>query len=324
MSGRHTRPPAPRVLYLDHDPLMKITQVFASLLLLLCTLPLAAQTPDQNTEEQPSTFTLPGVADDNPLMQDGEFVPPMNDIVENNTMRERRVLQYENLREADIMWKRRIWRVIDVKEKINLPFINPQRPLITILLEAAQAGDLRVFDPIGGDNFSMLMNEKTLTDLAGGVDSVRVLNPTTYEEEIVLEERIFDPTSVLRYRIQEMWFFDKESSTMKVRILGIAPMIQETTESAARTIERPMFWVYYPEARQLLANESAFAYGNDAANRSWEDVFEYRFFNSYITKASNVLDERIDRPERSGREQLRESERIKQEIFNYEQDLWSY
>ena len=324
MSGRHTRPPAPRVLYLDHDPFMKITQVFASLLLLLCTLPLAAQTPDQNTEEQPSTFTLPGVADDNPLMQDGEFVPPMNDIVENNTMRERRVLQYENLREADIMWKRRIWRVIDVKEKINLPFINPQRPLITILLEAAQAGDLRVFDPIGGDNFSMLMNEKTLTDLAGGVDSVRVLNPTTYEEEIVLEERIFDPTSVLRYRIQEMWFFDKESSTMKVRILGIAPMIQETTESAARTIERPMFWVYYPEARQLLANESAFAYGNDAANRSWEDVFEYRFFNSYITKASNVLDERIDRPERSGREQLRESERIKQEIFNYEQDLWSY
>ena len=324
MSGRHTRPPAPLVLYLDHDPFMKITQVFASLLLLLCTLPLAAQTPDQNTEEQPSTFTLPGVADDNPLMQDGEFVPPMNDIVENNTMRERRVLQYENLREADIMWKRRIWRVIDVKEKINLPFINPQRPLITILLEAAQAGDLRVFDPIGGDNFSMLMNEKTLTDLAGGVDSVRVLNPETYEEEIVLEERIFDPTSVLRYRIQEMWFFDKESSTMKVRILGIAPMIQETTESAARTIERPMFWVYYPEARQLLANESAFAYGNDAANRSWEDVFEYRFFNSYITKASNVLDERIDRPERSGREQLRESERIKQEIFNYEQDLWSY
>ena len=302
---------------------MKITQVLAALLLLACSVPAFAQTETPN-EEQPSTFTLPGVADDNPLMQDGDFVPPMNDIVESNSIRERRVLNYENLREADIMWKRRIWRMIDVKEKINLPFINPQRPLITILLEAAQAGDLRVFDPIGGDNFSMLMDEKTLTDMAGGVDSVRVMNPETYEEEIVLEERIFDPTSVLRYRIQEMWFFDKESSTMKVRILGIAPMIQETTESAARTIERPMFWVYYPEARQLLANESAFAYGNDAANRSWEDVFEYRFFNSYITKASNVLDERIDRPERSGREQLRESERIKQEIFNYEQDLWSY
>ena len=302
---------------------MKFTQALAALLLLLFAAPALAQTPTTE-EETPSTFTLPGVADDNPLMQDGDFVPPLNDIVENNSMRERRVLPYEHLREADIMWKKRIWRVIDVNEKINLPFINPQRPLISILLEAAQDGDLRVFDPIGGDNFSMLMDEKTLTDMAGGVDSVRVLNPETYEEEIVLEERIFDPTSVMRYRIQEMWFFDKESSTMKVRILGIAPMIQETTETSARTIERPMFWVYYPEARQLLANESAFAYGNDAANRSWEDVFEYRYFNSYITKASNVLDQRIDRPERSGREQLRESERIKQEIFNYEQDLWSY
>ena len=303
---------------------MKFTQALVALLLFTFAAPAFAQVPTTSEEEQPSTFTLPGVAEDNPLMQDGDFVAPLNDIVENNSMRERRVLAYENLREADIMWKRRIWRVIDVKEKINLPFINPQRPLITILLEAAQNGDLRVFDPIGGDNFSMLMDQKTLSSMAGGVDSVRVLNPETYEEEIVLEERVFDPTSVLRYRIQEMWFFDKESSTMKVRILGIAPMIQETTESSTRTVERPMFWVYYPEARQLLANESAFAYGNDAANRSWEDVFEYRFFNSYITKASNVLDERIDRPERSGREQLRESERIKQEIFNYEQDLWSY
>ena len=296
-------------------------------LVLLCLLAVStvahAQTPT-NPEQQPSTFTLPGAGEDNPLMQDGEFEPPMNDIVENQSIRERRVLPYESLREADIMWKRRIWRMIDVQEKINLPFINPQRPLITILLEAAQAGDLRVFDPIGGDNFSMLMDQQTLTSLAGGIDSVRVLDPETYEEKIVLQERIFDPSTVKRYRIQEMWFFDKESSTMKVRILGIAPMIQETTESAARTVERPMFWVYYPEARQLLANESAFAYGNDAANRSWEDVFEYRYFNSYITKASNVLDERIDRPERSGREQLLESERIKQEIFNYEQDLWSY
>ncbi|WP_420457981.1 gliding motility protein GldN [Neolewinella sp.] len=307
--------------------LMKFTQALAALLLLavatVAPIAIGAQTPTTE-EETPSTFTLPGVADDNPLMQDGDFVAPLNDIVENNSMRERRVLAYENLREADIMWKRRIWRLIDVNEKINLPFINPQRPLITILLEAAQNGDIRVFNPIGGDNFSMLMDEKTLSSLAGGVDSVRVLNPKTYEEEIVLEKRIFDPTSVMRYRIQEMWFFDKESSTMKVRILGIAPMIQESTETSARTVERPMFWVYYPEARQLLANESAFAYGNDAANRSWEDVFEYRYFNSYITKASNVLDQRIDRPERSGREQLRESERIKQEIFNYEQDLWSY
>ncbi len=302
---------------------MKAVYSFVVLLVLAASAPVSAQTPT-NPEEQPSTFTLPGVADDNPLMQDGDFVPPLNDIIENVSLRERRVLQYEDLREADIMWKRRIWRLLDVNEKINLPFINPQRPLITILLEAAQSGDLRVFNPIGGDNFSMLMDQATLQEMAGGIDTVLVTDPVTYEQVPVYEERIFDPSSVMRYRIQEMWFFDKESSTMKVRILGIAPMIMETTENVGRTIERPMFWVYYPEARQLLANESAYAFGNDAANRSWEDVFEYRYFNSYITKASNVLDERIDRAERSGREQLLESERIKQEIFNYEQDLWSY
>ncbi len=302
---------------------MKAAYSFVLLLLCAVSASVAAQTPT-TPEEQPSTFTLPGVADDNPLMQDGDFVPPLNDIIESTSLRERRVLKYENLREADIMWKRRIWRLIDVKEKINLPFINPQRPLITILLEAIQNDELRVFDPIGGDNFSMLMDKRTLAELAGGVDTISVIDPTTYETTLVLQERIFDPSTVLRYRIQEMWFFDKESSTMKVRILGIAPMIRETDENGILLVERPMFWIYYPEARQVLANESAYAFGNDAANRSWEDVFEYRFFNSYITKSSNVLDNSIDRPEWSGREQLLESERIKQEIFNYEQDLWSY
>ncbi len=302
---------------------MKAAYSFVLLLLCAVSASVAAQTPT-TPEEQPSTFTLPGVADDNPLMQDGDFVPPLNDIIESTSLRERRVLKYENLREADIMWKRRIWRLIDVKEKINLPFINPQRPLITVLLEAIQNDELRVFDPIGGDNFSMLMDKRTLAELAGGVDTISVIDPTTYETTLVLQERIFDPSTVLRYRIQEMWFFDKESSTMKVRILGIAPMIRETDENGILLVERPMFWIYYPEARQVLANESAYAFGNDAANRSWEDVFEYRFFNSYITKSSNVLDNSIDRPEWSGREQLLESERIKQEIFNYEQDLWSY
>ncbi len=301
---------------------MKAAYQMVLLLVFAVSAVASAQTPT-TPEQQPSTFTLPGAGDDNPLMQDGEFEPPLNDIVDNSTLRERRVLPYENLREADIMWKRRIWRVIDVQEKINLPFINPQRPLITILLEAAQSGDLRVFNPIGGDNFSMLMDGPSLANLAGGFDTVMVTDPVTYEQVPVVEERFFDPTTVKRYRIQEMWFFDKESSTMKVRILGIAPMQIIPTEDS-RTVEAPMFWVYYPEARQLLANEEAFAFGNDAANRSWQDVFEYRYFNSYITKASNVLDERIDRPERSGREQLLESERIKQEIFNYEQDLWSY
>lgn len=300
--------------------------VFSLTLFLVLAVSTAAlaQRPT-NQEPASQILTLPGAGEDgDPLLNDGEFESPLNDIVEAQSVGQKRILPYENLREADIMWKRRVWRVIDVKEKINMPFVNPERPLISILLEAAQSDDLRVFDPIGGDNFSMLMDQKTLTDLAGGVDTVTITNPETYEPEVVYEERIFDPESVRRYRIQEMWFFDRESSTMKVRILGIAPMVMESTETDGRSIERPMFWIYYPEARQLLANEEAFAFGNDAANRSWEDVFEMRYFNSYITKASNVTDSKIASDTKSGRAQLLEAEKIKQEIFNYEQDLWSY
>ena len=111
---------------------------------------------------------------------------------------------------------------------------------------------------------------------------------------------------------------------MKVRILGIAPLKDEFDENGNFLYELPMFWVYYPAARQTLANEMAFANGNDAASRSWEDVFESRYFNSYVIKESNVLDRRIEGYLTNGRERLMEAERIKQEIFNFEQDLWSY
>lgn len=111
---------------------------------------------------------------------------------------------------------------------------------------------------------------------------------------------------------------------MKVRILGIAPLKDVYGEAGEFRYEQAMFWVYYPAARQVLANENAYVFGNDAANRSWEDVFESRYFNSYIIKESNVLNRRIEYIMADGRERLMEAERIKQEILNKEQDFWSY
>jgi gliding motility associated protien GldN len=84
-----------------------------------------------------------------------------------------------------------------------------------------------------------------------------------------------------------------------------------------------MFWVYYPEARQLLAKYSVFNPKNDAQQLSWEDVMEMRFFSSYIIKESNVYDRRIQ-DYAVGLDALYEGERIKDQIQEFEHDLWSY
>ena len=126
-----------------------------------------------------------------------------------------------------------------------------------------------------------------------------------------------------RYRLKEVWFFDTKLSTMRVRILGIAPLKQVFDEQGNLRYEAPMFWVYYPDSREWLSRHPVFNELNDNGAMSWEDWLEMRFFSSYITKESNVFDRRLE-DYLSGVDLLQESERIKQEIFNYEHDLWSY
>ncbi len=306
----------------NHSPPMKAALKLALLLLLGTTSVLVAQRPG-NPQNNSDNITLPGTGDPATDPANNIFITPVNDIVEKRTKSERRILAYENIREADILWQKRIWRVLDVREKINLPFSNPERPLINILMEAANDRKIELYSVLD-DKFTTPLTEEERGSIAGGIDTVPVVDPETYEVTYSLVPRELNPDDVRRYRLQEVWFFDKESSTMKVRILGIAPLIDELDENGNVITERPMFWVYYPGARQVLANENAFASANDAANRSWEDVFEMRFFNSYIIKQSNVTDRRIQDYKIDGRERLMEAQRIKMDIFNFEHDLWSY
>ena len=123
--------------------------------------------------------------------------------------------------------------------------------------------------------------------------------------------------------MKEIWFFDEESSTMQARILGIAPLRDIFDENGNFQYEDPMFWVYYPEAREILARERVFNINNDASPTTWEDIMELRYFSSYIWKQSNVQDRRLQ-DYLTGVDLLLEGQKIKQEIFNFEQDLWSY
>ena len=111
---------------------------------------------------------------------------------------------------------------------------------------------------------------------------------------------------------------------MYPRIMGIAPVrdVYDPNTGEFRG-ENDMFWVYYPDARQILANNYAFNPNNDAVQMSWEDILEMRLFNSYIVEQSNVYDRPIE-TYATGIDAVLESERIKLEIFKKEHELWSF
>jgi gliding motility associated protien GldN len=265
---------------------------------------------------------------DNVMMVDPEeenaeqAAPPLDDITDKRSIETSRLLQYDHVREADIMWEKRIWRVIDIREKINLPFAYPERPFFTILQEAALAGEINVYSA-EDDKFTYRLPPDEVEAMGASVDTVTTFDPVTYEEKIQVVRNELNPEDIKRYRIKEVWFFDEERSVMDFRILGIAPLMDVKDENGNFKYEKVMFWVYYPEAREVLSREKAFTYGNDSTPMTWEDLIQMRRFSSYIYKESNVHDRRLQ-DYVQGTDLLMEADKIKNTIFNFEHDLWEY
>ncbi|MBS1658640.1 MAG: gliding motility protein GldN [Chitinophagales bacterium] len=238
-------------------------------------------------------------------------------------VKEREPIPYDYVSESDVYWHKRVWRVIDVKEKMNLPFSyegldwSNLKPLISVLRDAAIANEITVYDE---DNFQVALTPDVVSQRGASVDTLPQYDLQTGEViGDTIMQRPFDPNKVLHWRVKEDWFFNKKTSTMQVRIMGLAPLYYD--EEAK--IETPLFWIYYPSSRSVLSHNEAFNPKNDAQRMSWDDMFQMRLFSSVIIKESNVFDRRIQEYA-TGLDALRESDRIKEDIFNFEHDLWSY
>ncbi|HKR05350.1 MAG TPA: gliding motility protein GldN [Bacteroidia bacterium] len=236
------------------------------------------------------------------------------------------------LREADVMWSKKIWRVIDLKEKMNLPFAWPlskqmkdRKSLIDMIMDAVEEGSVTAYNE---DEFITPKTKEELAKIGGaGVDSTTITDPEppyNVHDTVIIRE--FSRDKIVAYRIKEEWFFDKQRSVMDVRIIGIAPLFYEVDEKGNQregAKKVPTFWIYFPEIRGLLAQTECFNPHNDAERRTYDDIFQKRMFASYIMKESNVFDRRIEEY-RQGMDALVESERIKTDITNMEHDLWEY
>lgn len=252
--------------------------------------------------------------------------------IERNLVKDRTPLVYEHIREDDAVYRHRVWREIDAREKINLPFRNAAKEdngsqrFIDILMYAVKAGDVTVFSDDDDRFTTPLTKEQVMKKISGGMDTVEKFN---MEGEVVgyeVRDKQVEPDSIYRFRLKEEWIFDKESSRMFVRILGIAPIMRKCFAGGAVCDDQLLFWAYYPDLRPTLAKYEVYNGKNFAGRMSWEELFESRFFSSFITKSSfdNPYDKALKEYISDPLFRLLEGENIKEKIFNYEQDLWSY
>ncbi|MCU0328232.1 MAG: gliding motility protein GldN [Chitinophagales bacterium] len=241
------------------------------------------------------------------------------------TLEERNIIQYDHIREADVTWSKRIWRNIDCREKVNLPFVHPKFGFVKVVHDAAVRGELKVYATTPkGEEWKESISNDDVAKIGARRDTLTRFNIETEQEETYVAETEFNPEDVKKLRLKEDWFFDKETSTMIVRIIGIALIRERKSETGDLLGDELMYWIYYPDARSILAQSQVYNFKNDASTMSWEDMFEIRYFSSYIIKESNPYDRRIQDYAITGLDQMYESDRIQNDVRNFESDLWEY
>jgi len=248
---------------------------------------------------------------------------PHPQLVEKSILTTRPILDYEPLREADITWEKHIWREIDTREKLNLGFRYPKEPLIEILSNEVLSGSIMAF---ADEEFADKLSISSVQQKLVSVDTVRMIEPISQIETTKVIRNELNPEDIIKYRIREIWYFDKETSRVNSRIVGIAPVREYYDDNTgAFKYEAPLFWISFKQAREALSGYTTFNPKNDASLLSWQDVLDLRMFSSYVYKESNVHDARlIDLYPEDGIARLMEGDRIESELYNWEHDLWTY
>ncbi|MGN6180496.1 MAG: gliding motility protein GldN [Mucilaginibacter sp.] len=285
---------------------------------------MQSATPSTALNAQPAVDTSKKAAISPPK----PFDRPLDGYYKKSDILSAKPIPYPNIREADVAFAKRIWRAIDVREKMNTYMASPKDRLIDVLLTAINNGELTAYDATpdpkydpDGDSFAHpLTPAQAMGKLVdSSVVEKQDINGNSVRSKVA---GILNPDSVVKFMIKEDWIFDKQRSVFEPRIIGIAPMVKPTAGNFVADYQAA-FWIYFPDARPILATKEVIDKNSDATGLSFDDVFMKRLFTSYIVKQSNEKDERI-KDYAQGIDRLYESERIKKSLMDWELNLWQY
>lgn len=250
-------------------------------------------------------------------------------------VRDKTPLAYDFIREDDAVFKERVWSEIDIREKMNQVFgytsneDNGNQRLISIIVQAVMNGDVTAFNADDDRFTTPLTKDDFVKTLGGGLDTVMTRDIDGNATGICnITPREISPDSIYKFRIKEDYIFDKEASRLVRRIIGIAPMMKRylSDGSAVGDDLYPLFWVYYPDIRPTFAKVQVYNPKNNGARMSWDDLFESHMYSSYIVKTTmdNYKNQYFKDYIKDPLFRLLAGEKVKEKIFNYEQDLWAY
>lgn len=269
---------------------------------------------------------------------DNSFFDETGDIAITNLptsipLTDRKPIEYNNPRADDVIWQQVVYRIIDLREKMNYPLYFPEessdnrQSLFTTIFRLFEEDKIRAYNYL--DNKEIFTEDQRVdfnefvkaSDILLTVNTDSITGDTLSTE---IDESNIPNREVLKYYAKEVWYFDKHNSVFTVRLIALCPIwYREDYELGLQ--KRPLFWVPYDDLRPYLAQQEVLISDkNNGARETMDDLFIKRRFGSYIFKESGVMNRNLLQYNRTAEEMHKEQNRIKTFIINFEQDLWEY
>ncbi len=248
-------------------------------------------------------------------------------------------LPYPYTDDRDILWGKQVWERIDLDERFNLPLYYPTdtlaaMPNVRSLFDALYTGikSGKITKIYADSYFTEKLSLKDIQERMIAVDTTDA-GMDQYNDEGKVDQQYINvyhvnSETVEEYHTRGMWYFDARYGELKYRLLGIAPVAFDPKGMAAGMepdlVE--VFWVFYPDARETLHDFYAFNTRNTVRPIDYDHLLNARRFSGIIYKEDNAYGDREikDYIHDNALRQLLESQKIKEKIREYEEDMWNY
>ena len=238
------------------------------------------------------------------------------------------------LRKADEKFRKRVWRVIDLRQKLNKSWTWKRGPIAQVFWELATQAKVRAY---ANDSLHRIITPEDIVTNCGSLQKSSVLRDGLNPDSVDLDEisnykdtfkyENFKWQDIYRFEIMEDWIFDYKHGEMRPVIIAIAPLINIEENKSPKADFRP-YWLKMDDCRPTLAKSQVFNRYNDAMRLNWDQhINGHRLFDSYIVKTTDQDDLYLNGQSayrEDGTALLLESEKIKNDLFIFEHDLWEY
>lgn len=218
------------------------------------------------------------------------------------------------LNEADVLWSKRVWRIVEMRESSNRMLLNPRIKneinLMNFLANSIYASFMKAYIH---DDFKQRMNTNQVRMALTKYDSSNVGGV------LEVDSALRNMNTICRFLIKEDYYFNKRNSTFNVKILGLAPLVDVYDSTGVYLGERELYWIYYP-AVKCCFNKHKVRLNNDSVVTLESFISK----NMFTSKIYYVSYEQSSLPINMQGTRRMDVELQRNRIRNNEEDFWEH